>query len=338
MRGIVQEVAAATGLGSGTATILLAVAGLLLVGTVKRAIWLRRRTADDDDRRRWRSVATWWVLFLVMATVLVLGRGAVVLLMTALSLVLLREVMRLTGGEGAYLVLASGTLALYAWAWVDWRTVFLTVLPLLAGVWVLTEAVARIRGDGRVGAFRAHVRAALLSVVGPSFVVGVASLPVPEGLPATEMGWLVLLAVLTELNDSAQAWWGRNFGSRRMAPRISPRKTWVGLAGGVATTVAAAVLLAPLVTTYGRAVPAVAGASQGIAGRPWTWSIVVGLLVGLAGTVGDLAASVLKRRAGVKDSGTLLPGHGGLLDRFDSLAVSAPVFFFVSWVLWSPSL
>lgn len=334
MRGVVERVATTSGLGPGTTAILLAVGALLLVTTAKRALWLGRFGADEDDRRRWRSVTTWWVLFLVMTTALVLGRWAVVLTMAVLSLLLLREALGLTEAKQLYPFAAVGALGLYAWAWLDGRTVFLTALPLVVAVWVVIEAAARIRGAGRSGAPRAALRAFLLSVVGPSFVVGVASLPAPEALPATEMGWLVLLAVLTELNDAAQAWWGRNFGSKHMAPRISPRKTWVGLAGGVATTVAAALLLAPMVTSYGRPAPPGAGSWGGTLGVPWAWSLLLGMLVGLAGTAGDLAASILKRQAGVKDSGTLLPGHGGLLDRFDSLSVAAPVYFYVTWLLW----
>lgn len=331
-----DAVAEASGLGSGTTGILLAVATLLLVGTVKRWVWLRRGGADADDRRRWRSVGTWWVLFTVMTAALLLGRPAVVLVAGALSLLLLREGLRLTEGVRLYPVAAAGTVGLYAWAWLDWRAVFLTVLPLVAAAWLLVEAAGRVRGGGVQGRGRAVGRAVLMAVAGPSFLVGVASLPAPEGLSGTGMGWLVLLVVLTELNDSAQAWWGRGFGVRRMAPRISPRKTWAGLVGGVSTTVVAAVLLAPLVTGYGRGTPPGVDIAVGASAPTWTWSILIGLLVSLAGTVGDLSASVLKRRAGVKDSGTLLPGHGGLLDRFDSLALSAPVFFYVSWLLWPP--
>lgn len=329
-----EPLADALGLGPGTVTILLAIAGLLSLGTVKRGLWLLRSGADDDDRRRWRSVLTWWTLFLLMGTALALGRGAVTLLMAALSPLLLREGLQLAGTDRHRGFVAVGAGAVYVWAWLDWTGLFLRAVPLLAAIWLLVELVGRRRSGPGLDRERAIGRALLLTVVGPSFVVGVASLPPPESLPATGMGWLVLIAVLTELNDSAQAWWGRNLGTRQMAPRISPRKTWEGLVGGVATTVLAAVLLAPLVTSYGRATPSMGGVVDGALGPPWLWSAALGLAVGLAGTAGDLSASILKRRAGVKDSGTLLPGHGGLLDRFDSLAVSAPVYFYVTWLLW----
>ncbi|MFW6089339.1 MAG: phosphatidate cytidylyltransferase, partial [Gemmatimonadota bacterium] len=135
-------------------------------------------------------------------------------------------------------------------------------------------------------------------------------------MPESRFGWLVLLFLLTGMNDSAQAWWGRRLGSRPLAPRLSPAKTWEGLWGGLVTTVLVSTLASPALTSVGRGEAA-----------------AFGLVVALAGTAGDLAASALKRRAGVKDSGAVVPGHGGVLDRFDSLAATAPVTFVVALVV-----
>lgn len=325
-----EELSDVLGLGPGTAKAFLGIAGILLVGLVRRGIAVLRQGAGPDDRRRWRSVRTWSLLFLVLAAAVLLGRTAVVLSVAGLSLLLLREGLRLADSVRLYRMAAPAAAALYLWAWLDWGSLFLRAAPLLVAACLLVEVVGRARGERGMTDLAAAGRALWLTVVGPSFVAGVASLPAPEGLPEADMGWMVLLVLLTELNDSAQAWWGRSLGRRRMAPRLSPEKTWAGLIGGVATTTAAALALAPLLTAWGRVPPP---AAPGI-GPPWVWSALAGLLVALAGTAGDLSASALKRRAGAKDSGTALPGHGGWLDRFDSLAVSAPVYFFVTWSLW----
>ena len=199
------------------------------------------------------------------------------------------------------------------------------VVMILASGLALREALA-IATPGH------RLLALALAALGPGFVVAVAWLPGPETLPATELGWLVLLLLLTELNDIAQAFWGRTFGRLRLAPVLSPRKTWEGFWGGVATTTAASVVVAPHLTDYGRGVPAAAG---GLASAPpWIWAALLGLLVAVAGVAGDLLASRLKRRAGVKDSGRLLPGQGGVIDRLDSLTVAAPTFFVLTWLLW----
>lgn len=273
---VLRHISDLLGLGLGPARVLLGLTAVLVAATVLRGLRLVVRPTSTA-RRRWRSLATWWVLFVLGVAMLALGRTAVAAVMAAVSVLALRE---------ALAIATSGHRLL----------------------------------------------ALVLALVGPGFVVAVSYLPAPSTLPGTELGWLVLLLVLTELNDIAQAFWGRTAGRLRMTPELSPRKTWEGFWGGVATTGAAAVLLAPHLTDYGRAVPPAAGP---LAAAPeWIWPGLLGLLVAVAGTAGDLTASRLKRSAGVKDSGTLLPGQGGVLDRLDSLTVAAPAYFALTWLLW----
>jgi phosphatidate cytidylyltransferase len=118
------------------------------------------------------------------------------------------------------------------------------------------------------------------------------------------------LLVLTQLNDVAQYLWGKACGRHKVAPTVSPGKTVEGLLGGIATTTLLAWMFAPYLTPM-HGLPAIAS----------------GLLIGVAGFVGDLVVSAVKRDLGVKDTGTLLPGHGGMLDRLDSLTLTAPLFF-----------
>jgi phosphatidate cytidylyltransferase len=225
-----------------------------------------------------------------------------------------------------------------------WRSVgtWWALLAVFVGMLALGRAaVAAVMAGAAALALREALRIApagqrglalAVGVVGPAFVVAVAWLPGPETRPATELGWLVLLLVLTELNDVAQAFWGRTLGRLRMTPVLSPKKTWEGFWGGVLTTTVAAVVIAPYLTDYGRGRPPGAGALTDV--PPWVWPALMGLLVALAGVAGDLLASRLKRRAGVKDSGALLPGQGGVLDRLDSLTVAAPAYWVLTWFLW----
>ncbi len=133
-------------------------------------------------------------------------------------------------------------------------------------------------------------------------------------------GWPVLgLVLLIWAADTGAYATGRLWGRRKLFPRHSPGKTWEGWAGGTALTLATAV-----------------GLHQWVPGQPLglvQW-LGAAALVAAFGVWGDLVESMLKRSLGVKDSGTLLPGHGGVLDRFDSLLLAAP--FVVAWVkLWS---
>jgi phosphatidate cytidylyltransferase len=129
-------------------------------------------------------------------------------------------------------------------------------------------------------------------------------------LPGDALGWrLVLLFLITIwFGDSGAYYVGKNLGRHRMSPQVSPNKTWEGLAGGVvATFVAAAILKIILRLELG-----------------WLEVVSIGAILAVAAPVGDLIESLIKRDTGVKDSSGLIPGHGGLLDRTDSLLFAAP--------------
>ncbi|MEN3185548.1 MAG: phosphatidate cytidylyltransferase [Atribacterota bacterium] len=130
--------------------------------------------------------------------------------------------------------------------------------------------------------------------------------------------WLLLFFVLLVwINDIFAYLIGVRWGQHKVAPTLSPQKSWEGLGGGVLATVLFSMLLGFL--WFG--IP------------PWMGSIA-GCSVALLAFVGDLFESALKRKAGVKDSGKFLPGHGGILDRFDSFFVVGPLVYFLSWIIW----
>jgi phosphatidate cytidylyltransferase len=130
------------------------------------------------------------------------------------------------------------------------------------------------------------------------------------GVLGPDRAWIVALVLVVWAYDTAAYFVGRRFGRRPFMHHISPAKTVEGVIGGL---VAAVAVGAVIVTLFGR--PVLAGA-------------VFGLLVGAAAQAGDLAESMLKRAAGAKESGRLIPGHGGLLDRIDSFLFAAPVAYF----------
>jgi phosphatidate cytidylyltransferase len=122
--------------------------------------------------------------------------------------------------------------------------------------------------------------------------------------------YIIFTFLVTWSNDTSAYFVGVNFGKHKLSPRISPHKSIEGSIGGLFGGVIGSIILALIFH------------------RSMLFIIVLGILVVVAGQIGDLIESVIKRNAGVKDSGSFLPGHGGLLDRFDSLMLAAPVVYY----------
>jgi phosphatidate cytidylyltransferase len=126
------------------------------------------------------------------------------------------------------------------------------------------------------------------------------------------LGLLLFLFIITGGNDVAQYCWGKTLGRHKIIPSVSPNKTWEGFIGGVATSALVAVLIAPYLTPF-----------EGL------YAAIIGAGLAVAGFLGDVTISAVKRDLGVKDTGTALPGHGGLLDRLDSTVFTAPLMFHI---------
>ncbi len=141
------------------------------------------------------------------------------------------------------------------------------------------------------------------------------------------MNWVFLVILANAASDTTAFFIGRSFGRHRLAPRISPNKTWEGALAGVV----GAMVLSLLFTA-----PRLFAATNPfyIEGFIYWQALSLGLLVSVFGQLGDLTESLLKRHAGVKDSGGLLPGHGGILDRIDSIILAGiVVYYYVVWVI-----
>jgi phosphatidate cytidylyltransferase len=190
--------------------------------------------------------------------------------------------------------------------------VSLTLACLVGAIWL------RWPQGGPLGAVSATVLGVLYTGATLAFVPVLRALPggvetgVAPGALAS-MGFILLPLATTWAGDSAGYFAGRAWGQAKLAPAVSPGKTWVGAGAGLAGSTLAAVVLSLWILDRP------AGPSLG----PLA-AALIGLALGAVAQVGDLVESVLKREAGVKDSGSLLPGHGGVLDRMDSLLFAIP--------------
>jgi phosphatidate cytidylyltransferase len=266
---------------------------------------------------------------LIAVLVLAVGFGppwATLALGVLASALAASELVALAGSGRTSLVrlaaLTSGVVtasfAIGYWS-VGWSPLVGPILPVLCAV--LLAAVLIVWGgalsSGAPGPDARSTRALLFMA------------PLYVGLPLGVLVWvrlvhgreaLLLPIVIVAASDTAQYYTGRAIGRRKLAPRISPAKTVEGAVGGLVVAATVAALLAP--RWLGGSVSPTRLASPLVAAG-------VGVMLALAGMVGDLFESFLKRRAGVKDSSSVIPGHGGVLDRLDSHLFAAPLYYLV---------
>jgi phosphatidate cytidylyltransferase len=300
----------------------------LALGSSIRLLTLGRSTGTTTElvnSKRRSSLLVWWILLLAFTLALIYGRMGLATLFCIASLLSLHEFHRIFIRRSADVPLVWLTLLLIALGhyvvigtskamWSVWAFPFVT----LAAISAIELATGRSKNYLRTTA--GYYWAAMLMVLGVSHAVLTIDFPATPGAwSAGSVGWCIFLVILTETNDIAQALIGRVFGKHMVTPVFSPGKTREGLVGGVVVTAGLAIVCAPWLTTL-------------TLDRPvWLGVLIsggVGVMISLAGFLGDVNISGLKREAGVKDSGTLLPGMGGMLDRIDSLTFSAPAFYY----------
>lgn len=292
---------------------LAAVWGLLLAATAAVVATVRRGGELQARTRTW-----WWILALV-SLALLLGEKAAILLVAACSYLAFREfhsIVPIRRADRVVLALAYLAIPVQYWlVWTGWYGLFAVFVPVYAVAVLAAAAVLVGETRGFIRASATLVWALLLTVYNLSHLAFLAVLPLAEPAPAGGLGLLLFVLLLVQFNDVAQFVWGRLLGGPAIVPRVSPGKTWAGFLGGAASTAALALLAAPWLTPFA-----------------WAPAAALGLLLAVAGFLGDVLLSAIKRDLGVKDSGSTLPGHGGVLDRLDSLTLAAPLgFHLIRW-------
>lgn len=276
-----------------------------------------------DLRRR---LVTALVLGPVFLLAIAIGRFVFLGAIMLLAGVAAWEFYRLAARKPARPRVAPGIgLAVAFPALLYWSPSLPLAIPALVTAGILGIAVAQLldpRSEAALTSVSTTVFGAAYTglLLGHFVLVREVSRIVP-GMPYWTGAVLVALIVaLTWVNDSSAYVVGRRWGRRKLIPRISPAKTVEGAVGALLVTVLAAVAAFGLI-------------------RPWVPlfdladALAVGILVGIAAPVGDLVESAFKRDAGVKDASDLVPGHGGVLDRFDSLMAVAPVVWYWMWMV-----
>lgn len=242
-----------------------------------------------------------------------LGREALLAVVLAIIILALQEFFHLGQSRGLKPLVIEGTAAVVALLFLAfslssfpsllfWRNVFAWPITLLAVVWLFSE-LAYNRIFLVDSSLTYTIKGVLYFGWFPSYFI------LLRNLPRGQWAFFFLLLAVWVF-DSAAYFIGVAFGRHKIWPAISPKKSWEGLIGG---------LVFCCLTTWLVGLPL---------GLPWEHCLVLGLLLGVLAQAGDLVESHWKRWAGVKDSGNVLPGHGGLLDRLDSFIITAPFFYY----------
>lgn len=300
------------------------VVALLLVASIVGFV-LARTAKSDGARATVRNlnarIRAWWVMVAVFAIASATGGLGSILLFAAMSFLAMREFMTLTPTAQtdhavlfwAFFIFAPIQYYLVA---IQWYGLFSILIPVYAFVAIPTRMA--IAGDTtrfleRTSSVQWGLMACVYCV---SHAPALLMLNVPGyGGGATLLFYLVLVA---QLNDVLQYVFGKLFGRRPIAPAVSPNKTWEGFVGGTITAIAVGTAL------YWATPFSPIGAAA------------MSLAITLMGFAGGLVMSAVKRDRGVKDYGTLIQGHGGVLDRIDSLLFAAPVFFHLTRFFYVP--
>jgi len=233
----------------------------------------------------------------------------VVMLTAGIALGVL-EAYRMLGRSGSrpFGVLGTVLAASLAWSFGGLAPAVPPVVPLVALVITTLIAAIWLRPDPE-SMYQASVSTLMPVVVFAlplSFMIALRALPGPDGEDL-----VLLLIVAVTFGDTAAFYVGSTVGRRRMAPALSPKKSWEGAIGGLVGAVLGALLAS--MWFYQR--------------LPVAHAVVLGIVLGALGILGDLSESMIKRALGAKDASRLLPGHGGFLDRLDSLMFGAPVLY-----------
>lgn len=300
------------------------IGGVLLVASLI-GWFLQRRYSPNGENAAIENlndrIRAWWVMAITISVALLGGRTGVILLFFICSFAALREFMTLTNASRAdHNTLAAAFFVVlpvqFYLIWIEWYGMYSIFIPVY--VFLLLPIVSALSGETRNFLIRiAEMQWALMiCVFCVSHVPALMNLDIPghEGRGVLLIAWLV---ITVQLSDVLQYVWGKLAGRHKIAPRLSPSKTVEGFLGGCLSATAIGMALKFM--------------------TPFTlWqAALMGLCVTMMGFLGGLVMSAIKRDRGVKDWGHTIAGHGGFIDRLDSVLFAAPIYFHLLRYFWS---
>ncbi|WP_293914703.1 phosphatidate cytidylyltransferase [Deinococcus sp.] len=308
-------------LQGGVGIVLSFILALLVLATIISEV-LPRVQGRPGNAELIARVRAWWVMAGLFVLAVLVDKRVGITFVMFLSYLALKEYLSLIPQRRSdRRVLLWVYLAIplqYLWVYTGRYGMFIIVVP----VYVFLFLPFRLMLTGVTQNFLRASSTLHWGLMLTVFALGHLAylLVLPPLHPAGGVGLLLYVVLVTQFGDVAQYVCGKRFGRRKIVPQVSPNKTWEGFLGGLVSAALLAVLIAPVITPLNR-----------------LEALVLGLALPIVGFIGDVTMSAVKRDLGVKDASSLIPGHGGILDRIDSLMFTAPVFFhFIYYFVYGP--
>src|SRR6266851_4515109 len=268
-------------------------------------------------QRDWRElsarVRSWWIMAVLFFAAVALTPRVSIAFFGFISFWAMKEYITLlktrAADHGGLVWIFLSIPIQYYWVAADWYGMFIIFIPVYVFLFLPMRLVMAKDTTGFIASVSQMQWGLMAFVFGLSHLAFLRGLPARPGTQASGPTLVLFLVFVTEMSDVLQYVWGKTLGRHKVIPAVSPNKTWEGLVGGILSTMLLSLAIRFL-TPF--SIPE---------------TLLVSLIITVAGFCGGAVMSAVKRDFGVKDFGDVIPGHGGVLDRVDSLCYAAPLFF-----------
>lgn len=287
----------------------------LLIASLSIWVWvLKKQNPDKNYMELTQRIKTFWVIALLLTLALIIESDMALFFWGFVSYLALKEYFTIIPTRQidrrilfwAYIAIPIQ----YYWIADNWYAMFNIFIPVYFFLFMPFRMVILGETKGFLRSLGTVHWGVMMMVYCMSYIAAFYMLEPTRNPAGGTAGFILYLLFLNQFNDVAQFFWGKNFGKHKIIPKVSPNKTWEGFLGGLVSTVFCSLIIAWMITPF-----------------TVTHALLLGLLIACSGFIGDVGISALKRDLGIKDTGQMLPGHGGVLDRIDSLLFTTPLYF-----------